>query len=336
MEKFELTMLQALPLDVKILKTKQRIREFIDHMGGEDKVYISFSGGKDSTVLLDIVRQEYPTIEAVFSNTGLEFPELVKFAMTKENVTMVRPNKSFKQVIEEYGYPMISKKTARMISDCQNPTPNNVRSRQLYLSDYILDADGNPKDKKNCSFRLANKWRYLINAPFKISHKCCNELKKKPLRKWEKEHGKKPIIGTMAEESRMREGAYLQTGCNSFTEGHENCTPMGFWTEQDVLEYIYTYNLDYAPVYGDLIMTQDKQGKYIFKFTGEQRTGCIFCGFGKDEKQLSERYLRLEETHPQLHKYCMDKLGFKNVCEYMGIKYSKDIDVVKKNDGSKY
>ena len=122
MDKKELTMLQALPLDIKIAKSKLRIEEFVRTLGGTDKVYISFSGGKDSTVLLDLVRSVYPDIEGVFSNTGLEFPELVEFVKTKENITMVRPKKSFKQVIEQEGYPIISKKTSRMLKDLQNPT----------------------------------------------------------------------------------------------------------------------------------------------------------------------------------------------------------------------
>lgn len=117
----ELRLLQNYPLDIKIAKSKQRIREFVQHFG-IDGVYVSFSGGKDSTVLLHLVRSIYPEVEAVFSNTGLEFPELVEFVKTKENVTMVRPKKSFKQVLEQEGYPLISKKTARMIHDCQNPT----------------------------------------------------------------------------------------------------------------------------------------------------------------------------------------------------------------------
>ncbi len=316
----ELQMLQALPLEVKIMKSRQRIIEFVDYMGGEDKVYISFSGGKDSTVLLDLVRKEFPDIVAVYSNTGLEFPEINNFVKTKENVIMVRPENSFKQVIEKFGYPIVSKKTARMISDCQNPTDKNAKSRKLYLSDYTLDENGNYTSKKNNSFKIAKKWRYLIDAPFKVSHKCCDELKKKPLRAWERENKKKPIIGTMANESKMREATYLQTGCNSFKEGHENCTPLGFWTEQDIFEYILTYKLSYAKVYGDIII--DENGKYTT--TGEKRTGCVFCGFCKNEKQLSERYLRLEQTHPQLHDYCMNKLGFKEVCEYMNIKYTKN------------
>lgn len=104
----ELKLLQALPLNVKISKTQQRIREWVEHYG-EDGVYVSFSGGKDSTVLLDIARKMYPGIEAVFVNTGLEYPEIVDFVKQHENVTILRPKKNFRQVLAEYGYPVISK-----------------------------------------------------------------------------------------------------------------------------------------------------------------------------------------------------------------------------------
>ena len=98
MLKSELKLLQNYPLDLKVEKTKLRIREWVDYYG-EDGVYISFSGGKDSTVLLHIVRSIYPNIEAVFSNTGLEFPEIVQFVKTFDNVTIIKPNITFKQVI---------------------------------------------------------------------------------------------------------------------------------------------------------------------------------------------------------------------------------------------
>lgn len=66
----ELKMLQHLPIEIKIAKTKQRIREWVNYYG-EQNIYFSFSGGKDSTVLLDIIRQDYPDIQGVFVNTGL-------------------------------------------------------------------------------------------------------------------------------------------------------------------------------------------------------------------------------------------------------------------------
>lgn len=90
------------------------------YIRNEGKVYISFSGGKDSTVLLDLARRMYPDIEAVFCDTGLEYPEVRAFAMSKENVTPLRPLKydrkkrryvptNFREVCETYGYPIIAK-----------------------------------------------------------------------------------------------------------------------------------------------------------------------------------------------------------------------------------
>lgn len=68
-------------------------------------MYVSFSGGKDSTVLLDLVRSEYPNVKAVFVDTGLEYPEIRSFVKTFDNVEILKPKKNFKQVIQEYGYP---------------------------------------------------------------------------------------------------------------------------------------------------------------------------------------------------------------------------------------
>src|SRR5690554_2266552 len=102
----ELKILQALPLEMKVLKTQQRIREWITRFG-TDGVYVSFSGGKDSTVLLHIVRELYPDIEAVFVDTGLEYPEIRQFVKGFENVTWLRPKMRFDEVIKKYGYPVI-------------------------------------------------------------------------------------------------------------------------------------------------------------------------------------------------------------------------------------
>lgn len=105
--KEDLKELQALPLDLKILKTKNRIKEFYDFFGGQ--VYVAFSGGKDSTVLLHIARELYPDIEAVYVNTGLEYPEIQRFVKTFDNITILRPKMRFDEVIKKYGYPIISK-----------------------------------------------------------------------------------------------------------------------------------------------------------------------------------------------------------------------------------
>ena len=72
----ELKELQSLPLDFKVEVSLQRIREFYERMDG--KVYVAFSGGKDSSVLLHLVRTIYPDALAVYGNTGIDLPSITK------------------------------------------------------------------------------------------------------------------------------------------------------------------------------------------------------------------------------------------------------------------
>lgn len=105
--------LQALPLSRKVQITQARIIEWYQHYDGN--VCVSFSGGKDSTALLHLVRQLYPGVKAVFSNTGLEYPEIQRFVNSFNNVDVVTPKMRFDQVISTYGYPIISKEVAEAI-----------------------------------------------------------------------------------------------------------------------------------------------------------------------------------------------------------------------------
>lgn len=305
MENNELIMLQSLPLDIKVVKSKLRVTEWVNHYG-VDNVYISFSGGKDSTVLMHLVRSLYPTISCVYVDTGLEYPEVKQFVRNQDNVIILRPRMSFKQVIEKYGYPMTSKEQANYLHDIRYST-EKMRLRRI---------NGDSKGR----FKLAKKYHYLIDAPFPISHKCCDIMKKEPVKKYEKQTGKVPFIGTMASESNLRKQSYLKNGCNAFNSKRPISTPIGFWTEQDVLQYIKDNNIEIASVYGNIVEVDG-----ILKTTKCDRTGCVFCGFGIELEKGENRYQRLERTHPQLHDYCMDKLGFKEVCEYMNIKYKKEL-----------
>ena len=307
--KTELIMLQSLPLDIKIMKTKRRIQEWIDYYG-VNKVYISFSGGKDSTVLLDLVRQVNPNIPAVFVDTGLEYPETKEFVKSIDNVIILRPKMSFKQVIEQYGYPMVSKEQANYLDDIRTST-EKMRIRRL---------QGDEQGR----FKLSKKWHYLINAPFKVSHRCCLIMKKEPAKRYEHETGRVPFIGTLAEESTLRQQSYLKTGCNAFEGKRPNSTPLGFWREQDILEYIYINKLPINKAYGEVVYTKNLLGDKAYSTTKCDRTGCIYCGFGIHLEKEPNRYQRLELTHPQLYNYCMDKLGFKEVCEYMNIPYKNE------------
>lgn len=297
---YTLKIRQAMPLEDKIRFTERRINEWIKEFG-EDGVYVSFSGGKDSTVLLDIVRNLYPTVEAVYVDTGLEYPEIRQFVKTFENVTMLRPKKSFKEVIGEYGYPIISKEQSRYLYDVKTSKSEKLINTRLTSK----------------HFSISKKWRYLIDAPFKISDRCCYVMKKAPAHSYYTKTGKAPIIGTMAEESNLRKQQYLKHGCNGFNNKIPTSTPMAFWTEQDVLQYIYEKNLPYASVYGDLI--KDENDK--FHFTGCQRTGCMFCGYGCHLEAEPNRFQQLKETHPKQYKFIIEDLGFGTVLDYIGVPY---------------
>lgn len=339
MNKDILQIRQNYPLWMKIEITKNRIRQWVD-MYGEDMVYVSFSGGKDSTVLLHLVRSIYPNVKAVFANTGNEFPEIVQFVRNIEGVTWVRPRKSFAKILKEEGYPVLSKKSARMIRDLQNPTDKNQRTRELYMSDYRFDKEGNLTDKPNKALKLAKRHRYLIDSDIKISEKCCHYLKKLPMKDFERNNKsvkiKKsdeqlkpmPIVGTQADEGQMREAAYLKNGCNAWNSSEPKSSPLSFWTQQDILEYIDTYNIEIASIYGEI--KKDENGEYYT--TGESRTGCVACGYGVHlETDTDNRYLRLEESHPKLHNHIINNLGFGDILNIMNIRYSKK-QCIKVND----
>ncbi len=299
----ELKQLQALPLEVKIRKTQQRIREWVDYYG-EDGVYVSFSGGKDSTVLLDIVRKIYPDIEAVFVNTGLEYPEIVDFVKQHENITILRPKKNFRQVLTEYGYPVISKEVSNVVRGARNGS----KTRMLRLLGELKNGD-QPSD-----FNVP-QWKFLLSAPFKISDSCCQEMKKKPV----SEIGKYPLIGQLAEESEKRRRNWERTGCNAFGLKRPQSNPLSFWTNNDILTYIHTYSLPIASVYGDIVPDDkgqlpgqtniyDMLGEYQgckFRTTGCDRTGCMYCGFGIHLEKGEGRLERMKRTHPKRYEYVM-------------------------------
>ena len=285
---YTLKIRQAYPLGMKIHFTKLRIKQWYDFWEGQ--VYVSFSGGKDSRVLLDIVRSMYPEVPAVFANTGREYKEIYSFVRSIENVIWMKPKMTFAEVLDKYGYPVISKLKARAIRDVRNSTPNMKRLR----------LEGIKKDgtKAHSSAKLPLKWRYLIDAPFKISEQCCDVLKKEPFRRYEKETGRVGITGMMVEEGGARDQL---TSCNSFDQKKPLSSPLLFWSTSDIWEYIRTYNISYSTIYD----------------MGEIRTGCKDCMFGVQLEEKPNRFDRMKKHHPKDYDYCMNKLGMKEVLDWV-------------------
>lgn len=383
-EMSDLKMMQALPLSVKILLTKRRIRDWVNEYG-IDGVYVSFSGGKDSTVLLTIAREMYPDIKAVYVDTGLEYPEIRDFVRTWDNVEWLKPKLTFRQVIEKYGYPFISKEVSERVYFAQRyltwmMNRNSVdrqtdRKPSVYgMTDLLglringrsgegnkitetipyealkeaVDAGGKgvyklrellglmKKPDGTPSIFNYSKYIWAAGAPFMISKRCCDVMKKAPAHSYITKTGRHPMLATMATESKLRTTDWLRNGCNGFEMKRPRSTPMSFWTEQDVLMYIYLNKIPIASVYGDVVKENEIDGQLDFadlgifdlglpmlKTTGCKRTGCMFCGFGCHlDKPGEGRFERMKQTHPKQYAWIMKPweeggLGYKRVIDWL-------------------
>lgn len=305
---YDLKQMQSLPLEQKIQMTKNRIREWYEHWDGQ--VYVSFSGGKDSTVLKHIVDSMYKDVPALFVNTGLEYPEIQRFVKDVKagkfdcfnpDVEIVRPEMRFDEVIRKYGYPTINKDVDKAVFDARTQARvNHIPVRET--NQYHRRFDPNSSySKKYTGFCLA-KYDYLFEAPFDLSHKCCAVMKKKPAKSYEKCSGRKPILGIMADESRARKQQWYAYGCNAYDLRRAESKPLSFWTNNDILQYIVDYNVPYCTIYGEIL--QDSELKR-FTTTGAERTGCIFCMYGVKIDKSPNRFQRLKETHPRQYEYCI-------------------------------
>lgn len=279
--------LQLLPLENKIQKSKKLIQEAISEFG-EEHVYISYSGGKDSTVLSHIAKELYPNILHIFANTTCEFPETLEHIKWEKkqngtNIITVIPKDSkgntwtFKKVVDYYGYPLFSKRIANAIRTYRHARTDETKQHSI---DYI---------QRN--FKKYDHYKEL-----NISDKCCEVLKKNPIKRKAKELGMKCVLlGILADESRQREKDWLQYGCNVFYTKKENqCRPLSFWTEKDILDYIQKYNIKISKLYE----------------MGYTRNGCMYCGFGAHlEKEGSQRFVLLHTTHPKEYDYFAKNFG---------------------------
>lgn len=311
-DRIELNRRMALSLDDKIQWAEEVIIEYFAQFNGE--VYVSFSGGKDSQVLLHIVRSIFPNVPAVFCDTGLEYPEIRAHVKKFKNVVWMKPKMKFPDVVRNIGVAVGSKRIAMMIRRLRgyidNPSEKNEATKNLYLTGVKKDGT------KNTNSKLPERFKPLLNAPFKTSDKCCDIFKKEPFLRYENETKRKPIMGTCVGESDQRLISYLKTGCNSFEKGKEASRPLSIWTSKDVWEYAWRHNLRFAEVY------YDRQIDDIV-IDAESRTGCMFCLFGihLESKMKMNRFERMKITHPRQYKFCIEDIGLGKVLDFINVKY---------------
>lgn len=320
--------------------------------------YVSFSGGKDSTVLAYIAAKylsSYKTpphaLRLLFCDTGLEYPEIRRFSMSfpeelskrfpriEIEFQRRRPAKHFFDVMMEEGYPIISKEVSKRVVEARRGGKTALQS---------FNGERTKKDGSPSRFGNIPQWKFLLSAKFKISDRCCNHTKKEPAHTFERETRLFPMVALMADESMLRYTKWLQTGCNAFEGDRPMSKPMSPWLNQDVLHYLLQENIHICPVYGDVLaydgisFYQSTLTDCPLKCTGCQRTGCMFCGFGAHlETGDDRRFVRLRMTHPKQWKFCIEGgewdpadglwkpsktpghvgLGMGRVLDYIGVAY---------------
>lgn len=253
---------------------------------GEGNFYISFSGGKDSTIIHYLIDLALPNneIPRVFINTGIEYVDIVKFvkslAASDPRFAIISPTKPISQVLEKYGYPFKSKEFSRKLG---------IFQKHGDASKYIkLYLGGLKKDGTKSKFVCPNCLRYQFSHDFdiKVSDQCCYELKKNPAHKWAKDNNKPiSILGLRQAEGGQRQN---HKGCAVFDKDgslikFKPLNPISDEWEEEFIERnnIRLCNLYYPP----------------FNF---KRTGCKGCPYALDlQEQLTTMALYLPNERKQ-------------------------------------
>lgn len=250
---------------------------------GENKFYISFSGGKDSTVLHHLIDEAIPNnkIPRVFINTGIEYEFIRKYVIDlkqkDDRFVIFNSNVNITKMLQDNGYPFKSKEHSCKLAMYQSKGIN-TKSIERYLDD-------------NNSFKCPNKLRYQFTDDFdlKISDRCCYELKKHPIQRYEKKSGRNiSILGL-----RMGEGGQRANheGCVVFDSSHElkKFKPLNPCSNEFIEWYLHKRNIKLCSLY---------YPPYNFK-----RTGCKGCPYAidlQDQLEIMEKYFPNERKQCEL------------------------------------
>ena len=333
---------QSLPYSIKVRMTKNRIRNFIEEAYNRGlNTHVSV-GGLDSIVLAYLIRMMgYSEKDVPFvSASSLEDASIQK--VHKEmGCIVVKPLKSKATILQDEGFPVLSKKIANKINTIANPTEKNKTVRHAIITGECGEQGHHAIDSK---MRLADKWLRLFGGydeegralgykcpdNFKVSHKCCYYLKEAPCDNWAKEHHSVPFLGLMASEGGQRADALEEHGCNYFGKTTARSCPFSFYFHSDVIHLAVDLNVHIPEIYGDVVISKEKNefGDYEYSTTGEQRTGCSMCGFGIQLETRPHRFDRLYERNRREWEYwmrmcCKDKdgtpYGWGRVLDYIGV-----------------
>lgn len=323
----QLRQYQALSLNGVIRLSEMRVHEAMEHFDG--RMYMAISG-KDSCAGAHLIWNLYPNVPAVFVDTGNELDSVKQniYEMIEAGrpIEIIYPDKSFWEVNEKYGWPILSKKICMGIS--RFCSTKSFRQKKLRAF-----GGTNPTSGKKQARTIPKKYHYILKAvlakKLKVTTKCCGELKIKPFVKYEKRTGRKPFVFTMAADSLTRKESYLKNGCNVFKKGSEVSRPVMFWTEQHILQYIREHGVKiptaYAKKVGGEWVFQEQLPSGKWRMCGDDRTGCKFCMFGiqfENEKEIN-RIQRLAETEPESYAEFVQH-GGGDVMDLLGIEWRVD------------
>lgn len=319
----------------KIFWAKKRIKEFIkaceeDHV---PEITISFSGGKDSTVLLDLVLKVHSEIkskiplvpvyatEVTFPSTYKYIKETVRHYQKQypllKNEYIAMPKKTWNEILSEHGYPIFSKQVSTLINRVKKNKTQNSLTKWFFGIDRKKTSTSRYMLARNRLFLLddnmLNNWDQLIrkdkemkayfkkyNDPYFFSEKCCDFIK------GNLKHDNRPsFIGTMAQESELRKKSWINDGCNIYSSKKKKSRPLSIWSENDIWQYLKENKIKVNEAYNfDINKDLDKQN---LRFT---RLGCCSCPYGSYIEQkkidiLEKRRKNNQDSNIKINEYML-------------------------------
>lgn len=333
--------IQNLPYDIKVKRAAIKAWEFYNRISGmpdwDCECHVSV-GGLDSITLLIFLRRIGIDVPAI-SCSVLEDKSIQK-VHKQLGVIPVKPYKSKVEVLNEVGFPVISKKIAGRIDLLQHPSEKNKTVRHAIMTG---ECGAQGHFAKNSRMKLPNRWLELFGgvenekygtnyqtAPFLVSNKCCYYLKEKPADDWAKEHKSFPYLGIMASEGGQREEALVEHGCNYYGKTTMRSAPFAPFTRNDLLRLALDLNVPVPEIYGEIKRRPDG----TLYTTKAQRTGCSMCGFGIHMEKRPHRFDRLREQNQKewefwMYRCCTDKktgekFGWGRVLDYIGVDWKDE------------
>ena len=335
----------ALPYGAKVNMAKRRIREWADFCWENGKNYAVSVGGLDSITLLALARETLRENVPGISVSILE-DRSIQQVHKEMGVIPVKPLKSKVQILQEYGFPVVSKQAAAKIARLQVPDDPSPIIRAYMTGDE--GAWGGYKH--NEKFKLPDTWVELFGglyadmrpdlkckiAPFKVSDQCCYWLKELPVQLYQEEHSIWPFLGLMQSEGRRRQYSLRAHGCNYVGESTARSCPFNYFYRQDLLQLALDLKVHVPEIYGEIVREPDG----TLRTTKAQRTGCSMCGFGIHLDGRPHHFDLLREQNPKewefwMYRCCTDpktgeKYGWGRVLDWIGVGWENrpDTDLV--------